>query len=645
MFTAYVLVAGEEMKSSIALLFAAILAGASLNYSEPLQRYWQFTMSYNQTGLHILEAGQIPPTLKQVRTPGLDGAPIRITYDIDWLNSSGGTIAHTIADLPIGHRSAPGEDGESCQMIVPDSGMMVLRLIGPAESAVPAAVRFTRQTVRQRTPSSVAIPSGVNFASQIVAIERKAQSSARLDGPISSVKLRDTGPDNNRLVFVVLGDGYTAANLAAGQFTTAANNFVSSFSGRSPWDILFNGTNVYRIDVASNEQGSDNDPQGTYKDTYFNSSYWVSGIQRLLAVDYTGYQRAVDAANSLVGYGLWDYLFIIVNSATYGGSGGDIAVISVHPSANEVALHETGHTFADLADEYSDPYPGYPAGDGEPNVDYDYSGAGLKWLIWVEAGTPLPTPNSPSYGNVVGAFQGARYLTTGIYRPWYNCLMRSLGVQLDPVCKEAHLNKFLTLVNLVDAVSPTSGSTSLVPISGASFAADPIPIGGMAYQWKLGDSVLPTTDSNYFINARAFYGAGLTHSATLSLTVTYPTTLMRKYSASRDFSWTLSPDCNGNGIADYLDISSGTSADLNHNGIPDECDAVLCCSGTTGNVNVTGTVDLADLTALVSYLVGDYTPPCMGETNVDGAGVIDLLDLTAMVSYLVGGGFVLPNCP
>ena len=71
-----------------------------------------------------------------------------------------------------------------------------------------------------------------------------------------------------------------------------------------------------------------------------------------------------------------------------------------------------------------------------------------------------------------------------------------------------------------------------------------------------------------------------------------------------------------------------------------------CCSGTTGNVNVTGIVDLADLTALVSYLTGGgYILPCPDAANVNGQGVVDLGDLSALVSYLTGGGFVLPNCP
>ncbi len=73
---------------------------------------------------------------------------------------------------------------------------------------------------------------------------------------------------------------------------------------------------------------------------------------------------------------------------------------------------------------------------------------------------------------------------------------------------------------------------------------------------------------------------------------------------------------------------------------------VKCCIGTSGNVNMTGIVDLADLSALVSYLTGGgYVLQCNDEANVNLTGIVDLADLSALVSYLTGGGYVLPNCP
>lgn len=70
-----------------------------------------------------------------------------------------------------------------------------------------------------------------------------------------------------------------------------------------------------------------------------------------------------------------------------------------------------------------------------------------------------------------------------------------------------------------------------------------------------------------------------------------------------------------------------------------------CCLDITGNVNMSGTVDLADLSLLVAYLTGGGIElPCPEEANVNGVGIVDLADLSALVSYLTGGGFVLPAC-
>ena len=70
-----------------------------------------------------------------------------------------------------------------------------------------------------------------------------------------------------------------------------------------------------------------------------------------------------------------------------------------------------------------------------------------------------------------------------------------------------------------------------------------------------------------------------------------------------------------------------------------------CCTGPAGNVNMTGVIDLADLSALVSYLTGGgYVLPCADAANVNGFGIVDLGDLSALVSFLTGGGYVLPSC-
>ena len=94
-------------------------------------------------------------------------------------------------------------------------------------------------------------------------------------------------------------------------------------------------------------------------------------------------------------------------------------------------------------------------------------------------------------------------------------------------------------------------------------------------------------------------------------------------------------------IVDY----SGSIYKIVPDGTPSQCNVTPCCEGTTGNVNLLGIVDLADLSALVIFLTGGgYQPACYAEANVDGAGSVDLTDLTRLVSYLTGGGATLAAC-
>ncbi len=81
------------------------------------------------------------------------------------------------------------------------------------------------------------------------------------------------------------------------------------------------------------------------------------------------------------------------------------------------------------------------------------------------------------------------------------------------------------------------------------------------------------------------------------------------------------------------------------NGVPSACGTTPCCVGKRGNVNGLGIIDLADLSALVSYLLGGgYSLPCQTAANINGFGIIDLADLSALVAYLTGGSFALVNC-
>lgn|GEM_PF-925271 len=585
----------------IAALVAFTLAGQPAHATQ----HWQLTFSYDSTSLAVVEAGRIPSMPKLVRTPGLAGAPLKIAYDLDWLDDEGKIIISTQVQTPLGVRSALAE-GEPCQVVIPERGMFVIRLEGPEAGRQPSAVRLAQTGISGSAADRFAAPRALKPGSFVLPIMSFSDGSLRRDGPLSVTKIWDTGPDDNRLVIVVMGDGYTMANLIAGDFAADAAGLVVAFQGKAPWDIFFDGVNVYRIDIESNEEGADHDPYGTYVDTYLNSSFWIAGIERLLALDGVGLSRAFAAANDLVGVGVWDDIFVLVNSTKYGGSGGTIAVSSVHSAASEIILHEYGHSFAGLADEYGGT-SGPPGNDYEPNVDFDYSGPDLKWIDWVEPGTPLPTPNSPSYSGVVGAFEGAKYTNTGIYRPWYNCLMRSLGVEFGPICKEVHALEYLGIVSLADQVSPPPGTSHFLTETGQLFAIDPLSINGIVFEWRLEGNAIPgASGPELLLTGDDLDDLGLV-SATLEVELAFPTPLILGMDVQETYSWTVETYCDCGTWGDVTDDAAVNPQDVTYmvqyvfmtNDIrvqPPKCPL------EAGDVNCDGHVNPQDVTYYVQYV-------------------------------------------
>jgi hypothetical protein len=594
--------------SFLALILAiSITVTGGQVYAETL---WQLVFRYDNSSLELLKADPIPQINKQVRTPGLESAALRVSYQCDWVDASGRTITSSTAELPVGLRS-PLSDSEPCRWIIPNEGTVVVRMIGPDPKSRAESIHLTQTSVFNKAATTLDVPSPFKTREWSLSVPQTLSNSALAPGPVDVQKIRDTGPDNNRLVIVVMGDGYTAANLAAGAFTSVAASLDVAFRSKSPWNFLFAATNLYRIDIESNEEGADNETDGVYKDTYLNSSFWVNNIERLLALTGDGYYRAVVAADNLVGPGVWDVILVLVNSTMYGGSGGGIAVSSVHSSSSEIILHELGHSFANLADEYETAYPGFPPGDYEPNVDYDYAGPGLKWLVWVEPGTPLPTPEASPYVTLVGAFEGARYLAHGIYRPWYNCEMRSLSLQFCPVCREAHVLEFTNMVALTDNVDPVPGTTQNVYWWGTQFSVTPLPFSYLQYEWTLDGVPIPGETMPELLLRP---GDMSNHDQTLALTITFNTPLVRKQVITADYTW------------------------------PVVAMASTCCTGIVGDANYNGGYEptISDIVTIVDHLFISRAPlACYEEADANRSGGpgpkpsdVTISDIALLVDHL-----------
>lgn len=264
----------------------------------------------------------------------------------------------------------------------------------------------------------------------------------------------------NRVDFLVMGDGYAASEQA--KFNADAASVAANFLNVTPYKEYQAFVNVGTLFTASTQSGADHptynascasasmptccadatmqtDPlRGTFVDTAFDATYCSSNIHRLLVVNRA---KVLTAAGAFPD---WDMILVIVNDTTYGGSGGNPGVTSMHATAVDIARHEYGHSFTTLADEYATAFPGYPACSDlagaapcERNVTNQTTRSLIKWNPWILGSTPVPTTGTDPA--LVGLYQGARYLTTGMYRPQVNCLMRTLGTSFCRICAQSYV--------------------------------------------------------------------------------------------------------------------------------------------------------------------------------------------------------------
>jgi hypothetical protein len=276
------------------------------------------------------------------------------------------------------------------------------------------------------------------------------------------VTIRDNGDPSNRVDMVILGDGYTSGELA--KFADDVENAINGFFAQEPFKEYQPYFNVHRVDVISSESGADHPELGEYKDTAFDATYNCAGIQRLICVDTS---KVNDVLFNSTSSSHRDIVLVIVNDSEYGGSGGSIAVASTHISVAELVLHEIGHSFGQLADEYD--YGSCNNGDEppEPNVTKQSLRSLIKWnqggsppTGWIESGTPIPT--TTMLPGIPGLYEGAKYCPSGLYRPTYNSKMRSLGppfeqVNAEQLIKTIYGGTTYDYLSSIDAAAPGLG--------------------------------------------------------------------------------------------------------------------------------------------------------------------------------------------
>lgn len=247
-----------------------------------------------------------------------------------------------------------------------------------------------------------------------------------------------SGKPDKCVDLVFLAEGYTKDEMD--KFISDVNRMTDYLFETKPFDKHKNQFNVYAILSPSEESGTDIPGEYIYKNTAFNSSFYTFDTPRYLTT--SDMKNIYDAATSVP----CDHIFVLVNTERYGG-GGFYNFFSIGSSDNELSemvfVHEFGHCFAGLGDEYYTSNVAYEnfynlkTEPWEPNlttlVDFE-----SKWKHLIEKKTPVPTPRIAKYSKTTGVFEGGGYTSTGIYSPMMDCRMKSNDVSyFCPVCCDA----------------------------------------------------------------------------------------------------------------------------------------------------------------------------------------------------------------
>ncbi len=255
---------------------------------------------------------------------------------------------------------------------------------------------------------------------------------------VDYLTLRQSGDPAKKVDVAILAEGYKREEMD--KFIKDATRLTDSLFSVEPFSSLKNGFNVYALKTISEESGTDIPGRNKYVNTLFNSSFYTFNVARYLTV--TDLKTVHDQAAGVP----YDYLIVLVNSSEYGG-GGFCNFLSVctadHGLASNVFIHEFGHEFAGLADEYYTSEVAYEdfynlkVEPWEPNLTtmIDFKS---KWGAMIDHSTPVPTPRTANFEKTTGVFEGGGYMAKGIFSPAQDCRMKSNKPDnFCPVCQEA----------------------------------------------------------------------------------------------------------------------------------------------------------------------------------------------------------------
>ena len=297
-----------------------------------------------------------------------------------------------------------------------------------------------------------------------------------------AVPIHYSGDPSQKVDLLLLGDGYTAEEHDA--FIAKAEELTAILFATPPFSERSDDFNIWAIAPTAAQSGVSRPSTGTYRDSPIGATYDAfRAVRYVLTFDNKAMRRVASSAP-------YDFIEILTNSEVYGG-GGIYGLFSTAAANNEWApylfVHEFGHHFAGLADEYYTSASVYEPSDEitepyEPNVTALLDPSKLKWSHLVGDSTPLPTTwpkkefeehsiavqqrraqmraenvseekmnelfrftkdyaealfEKSGQKGIVGAFEGGNYMAEGYYRSEQNCLMFTRSEHFCAVCAEA----------------------------------------------------------------------------------------------------------------------------------------------------------------------------------------------------------------
>lgn len=251
--------------------------------------------------------------------------------------------------------------------------------------------------------------------------------------------LVENGDVAHKVDLLFLAEGYAEDEME--KFRKDVTCVVDYFFSMEPYASRRDDFNVRLAYNISPDSGTDIPHQGQWRETAMDSSFDTFYVDRYLTIQDHG--KIADAALGVP----FDALLVLANEEKYGG-GGIYNSYAMGTSDNhyslEVMIHEFGHSFAGLGDEYFNSEVAYEdfyelsIEPWEANittlVDFD-----SKWKDMLEEGTPIPTPvdSTTTFGQV-GVYEGGGYMSEGVYRPSDVCRMRNnTAPGFCPVCCRA----------------------------------------------------------------------------------------------------------------------------------------------------------------------------------------------------------------